>query len=422
MTIQAKELGTKLNTLNSLSTNILGVYNIKNFGAKGDGVTDDTDAFKAAMTAIPAGGELRIPEGKYIISDTIVRTEPITIYGSGSRGLGAPTANEYGTIIQMVQGETNKNVFEFGYRNSSDHNGTNLSGLSINGGATTGDEFNIVTFYNLHRHINIVDCFFRSSTGAGYRILADIGGYTPASNVYFYSSVAENCKTGFYISNGYNLNILNCYAGFGMENGFRITSTNQVKINNCWTLSGITSRAIFIENGNIRTASIINNFITDAGSAGIYLGRPYDGGIVANNVIYDTAAASLNVPNYGIQLGADPQHVLIHDNVFNNYNTAPIYVATGADVRIYNNFDGKSNKFSSNEGNGTILDGNTSVTITHNIASKLAANINIQITPSANESIWVTGITDTQFTANRAGTTGDLSFNWAGKGKIEMTP
>jgi hypothetical protein len=42
--------------------------NVKNFGALGDGVTDDTAAFVAAAAALPNGGELFVPAGIYMVS------------------------------------------------------------------------------------------------------------------------------------------------------------------------------------------------------------------------------------------------------------------------------------------------------------------------------------------------------------------
>jgi hypothetical protein len=45
------------------------IVNVRNFGAVGDGVTNDTAAFKAAITALPAdGGTVRIPKGDYLLT------------------------------------------------------------------------------------------------------------------------------------------------------------------------------------------------------------------------------------------------------------------------------------------------------------------------------------------------------------------
>src|SRR5262245_54016509 len=45
--------------------------NVKNYGAMGDGATDDTTAFQAAVNALPsAGGTVYVPPGDYVIDPT----------------------------------------------------------------------------------------------------------------------------------------------------------------------------------------------------------------------------------------------------------------------------------------------------------------------------------------------------------------
>lgn len=61
--------------------------NVKEFGAKGDGVTVDTAAFAAAAAAIPtSGGTLYIPAGIYQIDNTITFSNPTIVRGDGARG------------------------------------------------------------------------------------------------------------------------------------------------------------------------------------------------------------------------------------------------------------------------------------------------------------------------------------------------
>ena len=56
---------------------------LKDFGAVGDGVTDDSSAFQNAVNAA-ANGSLYVPSGTYLIDDTQVRVEsPCRIFGDG---------------------------------------------------------------------------------------------------------------------------------------------------------------------------------------------------------------------------------------------------------------------------------------------------------------------------------------------------
>ena len=71
------------NTIAVLVTD--GVVNVKQFGAVGGGVTDDTDAFLGALTHIGEEGVLYIPRGTYNISSTLNldNTNHITILSVG---------------------------------------------------------------------------------------------------------------------------------------------------------------------------------------------------------------------------------------------------------------------------------------------------------------------------------------------------
>jgi hypothetical protein len=59
--------------------------NVRDFGAKGDGVTDDTAAIQAALDALQSGGTLLFPEGDYIITSTLTLTAvfSVRVIGSG---------------------------------------------------------------------------------------------------------------------------------------------------------------------------------------------------------------------------------------------------------------------------------------------------------------------------------------------------
>jgi hypothetical protein len=58
-------------------------YNVRDFGALGDGSTDDTAAIQAAITACPAYGMVLLPPGHYLLSGGLTITRPLTLAGSG---------------------------------------------------------------------------------------------------------------------------------------------------------------------------------------------------------------------------------------------------------------------------------------------------------------------------------------------------
>ncbi|MHB8842718.1 MAG: glycosyl hydrolase family 28-related protein, partial [Candidatus Aquicultor sp.] len=72
------------------------VFNVKAYGAKGDGVTDDAAAINAAITAATAvGGIVFLPPGTYYITSAILNVNaPCNIVG----------ANRESTIIMVNNG------------------------------------------------------------------------------------------------------------------------------------------------------------------------------------------------------------------------------------------------------------------------------------------------------------------------------
>jgi hypothetical protein len=71
-------------TVAQLGQSVLGWFNVKDkqYGAKGDGTTDDTAAIQAAIDACPAGGVVYLPQGIYRTSSTLYPKPGIVIQGA----------------------------------------------------------------------------------------------------------------------------------------------------------------------------------------------------------------------------------------------------------------------------------------------------------------------------------------------------
>lgn len=72
-------------TPRTLKQRFADVVNVRDFGAKGDGVTDDTTAIQAAINRASdkGGGTVYLPAGKYIQSQTLVLKAKVKLLGDG---------------------------------------------------------------------------------------------------------------------------------------------------------------------------------------------------------------------------------------------------------------------------------------------------------------------------------------------------
>lgn len=103
-------------------------YNVRSYGAKGDGVTDDTAAVQAAIddprNSSLIGGTVFLPKGTYVVSNLVVKHR-VRLVGAGMRL----------TVLKAKAGSTATGLLTLnqGYAQSSD-----IQDLSIVGGGNAG--------------------------------------------------------------------------------------------------------------------------------------------------------------------------------------------------------------------------------------------------------------------------------------------
>ncbi len=85
-------------TARNLATRGGDVINVKDFGAVGNGTTDDTAAIQAAITAAPAGAAIYFPKGSYK-AYLVQVTKDITIFGDGMDVTELVFGQEYGAAV-----------------------------------------------------------------------------------------------------------------------------------------------------------------------------------------------------------------------------------------------------------------------------------------------------------------------------------
>lgn len=94
-----------------------GFFNIRDFGAKGDGKTDDTVAFKSAMAFIASnnGGTLTVPDGDYVVTAPVSLPSGITI--AGTNGLQSQASTSHlirQNPARITLSGTNRSLFTIG--------------------------------------------------------------------------------------------------------------------------------------------------------------------------------------------------------------------------------------------------------------------------------------------------------------------
>lgn len=276
------------------------VVSVKDFGAAGDGVTDDTAAIQAAATACSSNGCLVFPSGAYLVSNDITFQSKtnISVVGFGAK---------------IRQQGLNKKTLYFASCSGVTISGFYLEGLGTerqsDGDWTTSTSYNGVAGIFLYSctDVKIDSNTIVNHAGGGIRWG---GGGTGATNV----KITNNTIAG--IGGGaapLKIQYLDAKADLAIGPGGGITTddTYLVVANN-----DISGHIIGIyANGGPHVVIDSNNIHDIPGQHGIYLDAVSDV-TVTNNVI--TNIAALGIKN---QIGADSvtiENINIANNVVTN--------------------------------------------------------------------------------------------------------
>jgi Ca2+-binding RTX toxin-like protein len=186
------------------------VFDVRAFGAVGDGVTDDTAAFQAAIDACNAAAQtagdqrrVEVPGGDYLVGPLTV-PEGLVMWGDGSTTSRLIARDPGEAMLSVVAADTNSGTINI--RDLS-FNGRGLGGTGIVLQGTSADA--------RVNDVRIEDClFYDLGTGVSIRL---------AANVWLDSLHAAACTTGFRIDTSSDVHVTTCYAGNGDGWGFWIS-------------------------------------------------------------------------------------------------------------------------------------------------------------------------------------------------------
>lgn len=255
-------------------------FNVLDYGAVGDGVTNDTTAIQAALTAA-TGGNLFIPPGTYLISGsgiTIPSNITISAYGATFKASSTPT-------VDLLKGVSKTNIVIEGLTiNGNDYTvATNIGLLAFqNGTNITIRDCSIVKFdrfgfiLNGGSHVNVLDCYFDKTTAAATQNQAILvsSSANPVTDVQITGNILLRSGMDVSMSRSFicNNNIRNWKFGAGITTEQDSTCTS-LFINGNYCSGGTGTDVNGFNCGGIENwaafSTISNNYCVDNSGSGI---------------------------------------------------------------------------------------------------------------------------------------------------------
>jgi hypothetical protein len=174
------------------------------YGAKGDGITDDTQAIQSALDQLPSTHVLYIPSGTYRITQTLTINDQqsFAIIGADPRTTSIVWGGTVGGIMLDIDGSTVFRVTRLTFDGSDSANTAEYLSDNTNGNYTTKVEFS-------DQHIKDID----------YGIILNPGAETTVERVFF----DHNHIDGLLLTTFNDINIfvddsLFSYCGTGVSN------------------------------------------------------------------------------------------------------------------------------------------------------------------------------------------------------------
>lgn len=152
--------------------------NVKQFGARGDGETNDTLAIQTALDFIKEGNTIVIPTGSFLIKDIISCDKALNL-------TGLLNGNLYGDFSRILIKETGGVVLS--------GSGTRVSNISFKGNENLSDCFGLKLLSGRCKIENVTCSNFRSlSTGIGFQLGSED---EPVNcNAFYISNLICNCN------------------------------------------------------------------------------------------------------------------------------------------------------------------------------------------------------------------------------------
>lgn len=306
----------------TLAARAADVVNVKDFGAVGNGATDDTAAVQAALN-IGSNG-VYFPSGNYLVSSVSAKSNTL-IYGDGKAS--QLTASGTGNIL-VISGVSGGAQIE---------NVTvqNLSFLGLNNMSAGPLGCGIIVLHAVN--VTVDQCYFDSfgpgvadtATGGAalcfYTNCVDVTasnntvvngtGYLNGTDIAMYSAAGYGIVTG---NRTYSTNSQGIYTNAASKVG-RMIITNNISKNH--TRHGI--EPVYAGTTEKIDSIVANNICENCSSTGIYVNTEADGVVIANNIIESCSGGGPNgyTLDGGISMLGDGVKICVGNYINNSGKT-----------------------------------------------------------------------------------------------------
>ncbi|MBD0837362.1 right-handed parallel beta-helix repeat-containing protein [Streptomyces sp. TRM68416] len=238
--------------------------NVRDYGAVGDNVTDDTAAIQAALAACPMGGIVYLPAGAYRTSAPLTIPPAVTLMGTHTNLMAVVGLVDPPCYIKPLASFAGASVITFldqaegGYSTiSAEHR---ILNVMIDGSDLVDPGIDGILAKGNIQNVGLRDVTIRRVTGAGLNTQFNAGFFPYSWRLH--RVMIDNCGWhGFAVQVMTDITMVDCQAIGNGANGF--------EINNAANSQMIGCRAEWNDNNGIH---ITGDWATGTGSGGMLLG------------------------------------------------------------------------------------------------------------------------------------------------------
>jgi hypothetical protein len=244
--------------------------NVLDFGAVGNGITNDTTAIQNAINSAPSGSSVFFPSGTYLISEILITDKNIILYGNGTASkIKATSVNNCITINQTEDQSNSNRILNLSFESAISITSFILVQKSVSV-IIAGCSFHDSTCTYAINHysgygLTVSECDFYDITGSGLFL----GGSVNALDGYSYVTRVINCDftrlstRAVYSKGGFGILFSSCIFEQITNSALYFDNTTQIfaiTFLNCWWEQNAAD-TIKIQSGTSGSITIISPFI-----------------------------------------------------------------------------------------------------------------------------------------------------------------